>query len=249
MSFSHSVQDQDDNAVFDYYLSDTSVPSGGEYNDEDINYHIDPNLDQYSNRPAFGKMNDESSIQSLQQEGNNLNNKLFFFSCGCCGRHGPNSTENMITFNVNELRIKEDLMICWECRIDCFPDLEKWRIRHIFKNCPWPSDFMIRVLSPRSCHDGQTGYALEGKEPKNVNAVVRWLPPSIPIVWPLWSGHSEMRPVKASNKGPGGKLTNDNLDISFEGLESKSGIGTLVEKKIYRCILCSKEEDKVSRFV
>ncbi|KAK6523427.1 hypothetical protein TWF281_001409 [Arthrobotrys megalospora] len=154
---------------------------------------IDPDLNKYGPPPQNGK---SESIRFIQQSPGiriNSNRQSLFFLCGKCDSASGHFTEDMITFQLGELKKFEDLILCSDCH-QRFPGLEQWRIRNVFRdNSGFPPGSMIRVLSPRSSHNGEKDYwQLQGdgsKDPRLSDDEIesrRWLIPRFEFVWPLW---------------------------------------------------------------
>ncbi|KAK6499080.1 hypothetical protein TWF481_011649 [Arthrobotrys musiformis] len=167
----------------------------------DIDPNIDPNLETYQYTPPSDTTEQEEAIRFPQQnhslatsEHETVTNR-FYFRCGCCGERGPEFTEDMITFQICELRPEEDLLLCWTCWTEYYPGLEKWRVRPIFKPTAMLPETMIRALAPRSFHnkrqsEWQTEYIPPHQHNLNqyrLKVYRRWLIPGIPYIWPLWS--------------------------------------------------------------
>ncbi|RVD88871.1 uncharacterized protein DFL_003042 [Arthrobotrys flagrans] len=230
----------------------------------DHQLQIDPDLENYRYTPS-GNINNQLSVRFRQPNQHNTHMQEFYFRCGCCRKDGPTFTEEMITFRLEELRIKEDLLLCRECQTDRFPGLEEWRFRDIFKNsAAIPSNAMIRVLSPRSYHNGQQSSWQKEKIPPHLHrnryspdVCRRWLIPSLPFVWPLWSvkaepiGGAEV-PTSESTSGSTEELIDKTLHESLKELPEESfeaeapADGNITKPKIipYKCALCGRERDE-----
>ncbi|KAF3147404.1 hypothetical protein TWF594_002625 [Orbilia oligospora] len=249
MSSSYAIADH--NATIECDLDGTGIPGSYDLSDEYIAYHIDPDLHLHTYKPPFVEPDPESPIPPPQRKEDSASTKMFYFCCGCCGKQGPNFNKDMITFEIRELRAKEDLLLCCECRSNCFPDLETWRCRDIFKEgptVPWLSGFMVRVLSPRSSHGGRLVDESENKVPKSAE-FVRWLIHSIPSIWPFWSPHDGTQSVEMPTVELAREVIDDNLEDLSEGSDHGNGKKVNRPKKFYRCVLCSYEKSKPSRFV
>ncbi|KAF3904651.1 hypothetical protein ABW21_db0207024 [Orbilia brochopaga] len=128
--------------------------------------------------------------------------------CGCCGFMSQNiqDDESDLEFRLNELREDEDLLLCAPCHHDYFPRLKPCQYHPVFKGQP---QGMIRVLALRSTQNGELKEWQEDTYPisrcghKDKTSCkcprdrfnmshLRWLPPRIPIVWPLWLSESSL---------------------------------------------------------
>ncbi|KAF3220350.1 hypothetical protein TWF679_009724 [Orbilia oligospora] len=249
MSSSYAIADHD--TTVEYDLEDTGISGNYDLSDEYIAYHTDPDLHLHTYKSSFVEQDPGSSIQPPQRKEDNASTESFYFFCGCCGKQGPIFNREMITFKIGELRVKEDLILCCECRSNCFPDLEAWRCRGIFKEgptIPWSPGFMVRVLSPRSLHGGRLIDAPENKVPKSAEFVC-WLIPSIPSIWPLWSAHDGTQSAEIPSVELAREVVDDDLEDLSEGSDHRNGKKVERPKKFYRCALCSYEKSKPSRFV
>ncbi|KAK6338006.1 hypothetical protein TWF696_001477 [Orbilia brochopaga] len=122
--------------------------------------------------------------------------------CGSCGRKSQDigDDESGLEFRLDELREDEDLILCRSCYEDYFPRLKPCQFHPVFKDQP---QGMIRVLALRSTRNGELrewqeeSYPISRcghkdktscKCPRDRLGVshLRWLPPRVPIVWPLW---------------------------------------------------------------
>ncbi|EGX52766.1 hypothetical protein AOL_s00007g102 [Orbilia oligospora ATCC 24927] len=262
MSSSYGIRGHN---IFEYNPPYASSPSlyECEDDDEDIDAQIDPNLCNYTCNYTLpsGDLDGGLPITATPQL-----EQLYYFVCGCCGRPSPKFNDKMITFNRDELEQREDLLLCWECRINCFPGLEKWRFKDIFHRSPGstlPFDSMIRVLSPRSFHGGkradwQTREIRPHEHRKHRTAFRRKLIPGIPYIWPLWSvkigpkkkaGKSTLNQANVSTGGSLGKSLEKPNEESLHTKIPTSKNATEPKIKPYKCVLCLAAFAKPSDFV
>ncbi|KAK6352170.1 hypothetical protein TWF730_009002 [Orbilia blumenaviensis] len=209
-------------------------------NEEDIDPTLRNPLEAHDSNTAFAL--------PRQQAGYNYS-QWYYFLCGYCGSRGPRFCDGMITFEQQGLRKDEDLILCHMCWNLKFVGLDKWRIRPIFNaNSGQEPHAMIRVLSLRSLHDTEPNRwqeVVSRSDPKEVCR--RWLPPSLPFVWPLWSVEPKPRKARRSSKLLVVEGANRALDEPTSRPRSKS-ISEPSEGP-FECELTGERFSKASKFI